>query len=137
MAMRLEHARHKYGEMSGANKGIDGENGYYTAEFLRDFDDTLSRFINRWKSGGTTATVNELVTLLIRLKTYACGGYTKGGLVESGNTEYLMDVANFAFIEFIYPQLEGAKCIPTTDQGSPGIAGFTPKLLELEMKGEQ
>lgn len=32
---------------------------------------------------------------------------------ETGNTEFLADVANFAMIEFMYPQKEGAKYKPT------------------------
>lgn len=31
----------------------------------------------------------------------------------TGNTEFLADVANFAMIEFMYPQKEGAKYQPT------------------------
>lgn len=42
---------------------------------------------------------------------------------ETGNTEFLADVANFAMIEFMYPSIEGAKYIPT-DSGSCEIAGF-------------
>ena len=29
--------------------------------------------------------------------------------LETGNTEFLVDVANFAMIEFMYPQVPGAK----------------------------
>lgn len=32
---------------------------------------------------------------------------------ETGNTEFLVDVANFAMIEFTYPSIEGAKFVPT------------------------
>ncbi len=42
---------------------------------------------------------------------------------ETGNTEFLADVANFAMIEFMYPSIEGAKYIPT-DSGACDIAGF-------------
>ena len=43
---------------------------------------------------------------------------------ETGNTEFLADVANFAMIEFMYPSIEGAKYIPT-DSGACEIAGFS------------
>ena len=33
---------------------------------------------------------------------------------ETGNTEFLADVANFAMFEFMYPQKEGAYYAPTT-----------------------
>lgn len=40
--------------------------------------------------------------------------------LQTGNTEFLMDVANFAMIEFMYPSHESAFFKPT-DEGSPGI----------------
>lgn len=42
---------------------------------------------------------------------------------ETGNTEFLADVANFAMIEFMYPTVPGARYIPT-DNGACDIAGF-------------
>lgn len=42
---------------------------------------------------------------------------------ETGNTEFLADVANFAMIEFMYPSIDGAKYIPT-DSDSCDIVGF-------------
>lgn len=43
---------------------------------------------------------------------------------ETGNTEFLADVANFAMIEFMYPSIEGARYSPT-DSGACDIAGFS------------
>ena len=43
---------------------------------------------------------------------------------ETGNTEFLADVANFAMIEFMYPSIEGAKYQPTDDDACE-IAGFS------------
>ena len=42
---------------------------------------------------------------------------------QTGNTEFLADVANFAMIEFMYPSIDGAEYIPT-DSGACDIAGF-------------
>ena len=42
---------------------------------------------------------------------------------ETGNTEFLADIANFAMIEFMYPSVKGAKYTPT-DSGSCEVAGF-------------
>lgn len=42
---------------------------------------------------------------------------------ETGNTEFLADVANFAMIEFMYPSIEGARYTPT-NSGACDIAGF-------------
>ena len=40
--------------------------------------------------------------------------------LETGNTEYLMDAANFAMIEFMHPSLRGAHFTATDSDGSPG-----------------
>lgn len=44
--------------------------------------------------------------------------------IETGNTEFLADVANFAMLEFMHPSIEGAKYQPT-DSGNCDIAGFS------------
>jgi hypothetical protein len=43
---------------------------------------------------------------------------------ETGNTEFLADLANFAMIEFMHPSIPGARYIPT-DNGACDIAGFS------------
>lgn len=43
---------------------------------------------------------------------------------ETGNTEFLADVANFAMIEFMYPSIPGASYTPT-DSGACDISGFS------------
>lgn len=137
MNLRILHARHKYGPMKSAGFDACGNQAQHTEAFLKDFEDTMTRFIQRWSNGqSTTGTTNNVINILIRLKTYLVGGLTKGGITKPGNTEYLVDAANFAMIEFIYPHLKGAKFEPTTDAGSPGINGFTPHLLELQMEGK-
>lgn len=42
---------------------------------------------------------------------------------ETGNTEYLADVANFAMIEFMYPQHPSAYF--DAESESPGLGGIT------------
>lgn len=42
---------------------------------------------------------------------------------ETHNTEYLVDVANFAMLEFLYPAFPDAKYTPTDSDKSPGLAG--------------
>lgn len=39
---------------------------------------------------------------------------------QTGNTEYLIDAANFAMIEFMYPRHPKAFFEPTDSKGSPG-----------------
>lgn len=42
---------------------------------------------------------------------------------KTHNTEYLVDVANFAMLEFMFPAYPDAKYAPTDSSGSPGLAG--------------
>lgn len=54
--------------------------------------------------------VNALDSLMLRLKKYR----------ETGNTEFLIDAANFAMIEFMCPALPNAHFAPTDSGASPG-----------------
>lgn len=54
--------------------------------------------------------VNALKSLELRLKKYQ----------ETGNTEYLVDAANFAMIEFMRPSHPEAHFEGTDSSGSPG-----------------
>lgn len=54
--------------------------------------------------------VNALESLRQRLKMY----------LDTGNTEYLIDAANFAMIEFMCPSQKDAKFEATDSDGSPG-----------------
>lgn len=50
---------------------------------------------------------------------------------ETGNTEYLCDVANYAMLEFMWPQVQGAGYTPTTaEKDSAGIVGIS--VVEIE-----
>lgn len=53
--------------------------------------------------------VDAVASLKLRLDKY----------IAIGNTEFLMDVANFAMIEFMRPRVHGAYFKPT-DSGAPG-----------------
>jgi hypothetical protein len=61
----------------------------------------------------TEKTINAIGSLEKRLQKYK----------ETGNTEFLADIANFAMIEFMYPQHPKAFYKPT-DSGACEIAGF-------------
>ncbi len=54
--------------------------------------------------------VDALASLGVRLQKYA----------ETGNTEWLMDVANFAMIEYMHPRHPAAHFQGTDDDASPG-----------------
>jgi len=62
--------------------------------------------------------VNALNSLETRLKLYREGGEVKGKRVEPGNRDYLIDVANFAMIEFMAPSREQYSA--NDDKNSPG-----------------
>jgi hypothetical protein len=64
--------------------------------------------------------VNAIESLKTRLDLYLNGGEVKGVKIEAGNTEYLMDVANFAMIEFMHPKHPKAFFKSTDSNGSPG-----------------
>lgn len=49
---------------------------------------------------------------------------------ETGNTEYLLDVASFAMIEFMYPQQENAYFKATDSEQSPGLGSMTYRDIE-------
>ncbi len=58
--------------------------------------------------------VNALESLRIRLDKY----------MDTGNTEFLIDAANFAMIEFILPSHPNAHFRATDSHESPGRAAF-------------
>jgi hypothetical protein len=62
--------------------------------------------------------VDAIGSLMMRLRWYANGNKEKG--IAPGNTEYLMDAANFAMIEFMLPRHPQAHFKGTDDDGSPG-----------------
>ena len=45
--------------------------------------------------------------------------------LETGNTEYLCDAANYLMFEFMYPQKEGAYFKATESKDSAGISGMS------------
>ena len=45
--------------------------------------------------------------------------------LETGNTEYLCDAANYIMFEFMYPQRVGAYFKPTNSEDSAGISGIS------------
>jgi hypothetical protein len=55
--------------------------------------------------------------------------------LETHNTEYLVDVANFAMIEFMHPSFTDSRYQPTYSDKSPGLAGgisYKQMVAELE-----
>ena len=63
---------------------------------------------------GNYKCMNAIENLKIRLQKY----------LDTGNTEYLADVANFAMLEFMHASIEGARYKPT-DNPDCEISGFS------------
>lgn len=83
---------------------------------LKFFDGMKQRMlISHFKYGDTREgypeKINALNSLQRRIEMY----------LSTGNAEYLMDVANFAMIEFMHPSLPHAFFKPTDSDGSPGL----------------
>lgn len=64
--------------------------------------------------------VDEVASLKTRLSRYE----------EDGNTEWLIDVANFAMIEFMQPQHPDAHYRPTDSDESPGRTVHSRPIVE-------
>lgn len=52
--------------------------------------------------------------------------------LETGNTEYLCDAANYLMFEFMYPQKEGAFFKATDSSESAGISGTSVNELNAD-----
>lgn len=76
------------------------------------------------KQNTTLKTEDVIASLEKRLKKYK----------ETGNTEYLADVANFAMMEYMYPQHLNGHYRPTDGRESPGIVGMSVKEIEEFVK---
>jgi hypothetical protein len=73
------------------------------------------------------AKVDALATLQTKLELYLKGGFIKGAKIEPGNTEYLIDAANYCMIEFMYPKHPDAFFKATDSSGSNGRVWNTGK----------
>lgn len=91
------------------------------AEYSKEFDEKRKRaMINSYykygeakKNYGEYKCMQAVENARLRLQAY----------LDTGNTEYLVDAANFCMLEFMYPTVPGAKFTPT---GEPecDVAGF-------------
>ena len=96
-------------------------------EYSTAFDELCkkSMIVGYYKYGSVRKNLNGgyedvINSLEIRLKAYK----------ETGNTEFLADIANFAMMEFMYPQHPKAHYKPTDSGESPGISGMSSKEIE-------
>lgn len=89
----------------------------------RDFSEG---FINRMKNaiemsyykyGNASKTYPELA------QAYKCIEERLELYLKTHNKDYLVDIANFAMLEFMFPAFEDAKYAPGDSNKSPGLAG--------------
>lgn len=100
----------------------------WNADFIKKMQNRI--LVSHYKYGWMKNTYSELAQAVKeiepRLKKY----------LETGNTEWLIDVANFAMIEFMYPSVSGAAFRGTDSDESPGLtSGISYKELVDSMKG--
>ena len=90
----------------------DGDGGQFSSKFLQGM---LDRMAFGFYNYGPVAknfpdSYDAIKSLSLRLKKYK----------ETKNTEFLMDAANFAMIEFLFPRVKGAHFRSTSRHESPG-----------------
>lgn len=84
----------------------------FSQQFLQGMLDRMAVSYHKYGkvADGFPLKVRAIESLTQRLRSYA----------KTGNTEYLIDAANFAMIEFMHPVHEEAHFTSTDDSGSPG-----------------
>ena len=73
--------------------------------------------MSHYKYGWANKTYPELA------QAYKCIKQRLEEYEKTHNKEYLVDVANFAMLEFLYPAFEDARYTPTDSDKSCGLAG--------------
>ena len=84
----------------------------FSPEFVQGMANRMAVSFHKYGlvADGFPTNIDAIASLHQRLDKYA----------ETGNTEWLMDVANFAMIEFMHPRHEGAYFAGTDSDQSPG-----------------
>lgn len=103
----------------GVPAGLEAE---FSTAFVQGMADRMA--VSFYKYGPVAEAypdkVDALRSLKQRLDLYFKGGEVKGKKIEPGNTEYLIDAANFCMIEFMRPRHPKAHFKATDSDGSPG-----------------
>ncbi len=91
----------------------------FSDEFIKNMKNRM--LVSYYKygpiKGGYPHRVDAIASLQLRLQKHQ----------ETGNTEYLIDAANFAMIEFMLPRHPSAHFQPPDSDGSPGRVGLVTK----------
>ena len=87
----------------------------FSKEFITKMENAI--VMSHYKYGWMSQTYPELA------QAYKCIKERLELYEKTHNTEYLVDVANFAMIEFKHPSFIDSKYTPTDSDKSPGLAG--------------
>ena len=94
----------------------------FSAAFVEKMKNAIE--MSHYKYGFASKTYPELA------QAYKCIEQRLELYLKTHNTEYLVDVANFAMLEFLYPAFPDAAYAPTDSDRSPGLAdGISYKQL--------
>lgn len=102
----------------------------------RDFSEAfISKMRNaiemsHYKYGWASKTYPELA------QAYKCISDRLEAYIKTHNKEYLIDVANFAMLEYLYPSFEDACYTPTDSDKSIGLAGGISYKELMEQGGD-
>ena len=87
----------------------------FSGEFIEKMKNAIET--SHYKYGWASKTYPELA------QAYKCARERLDEYVKTHNKEYLVDVANFVMLEFLYPAFDDARYVPTDSDKSIGLAG--------------
>ena len=87
----------------------------FSTEFVRKMENAIET--SHYKYGWSSDTYPELA------QAYKCIEERLEMYCKTHNTEYLVDVANFAMLEYMHPSFPDAAYTPTDSDKSCGLAG--------------
>lgn len=87
--------------------------------------------VSHYKYGFASKTYPELA------QAYKCIEERLNLYKDTHNKDYLVDIANFAMLEFLYPSFSDTQYEPTDSDKSPGLAGGISYKELLESIGEE
>lgn len=119
MGKRAEWDNPQYGNSSWDNTSQEAMWRQETSRYFHSLMDA-AMMTSFYKYGALADAYPEKIDAIesmeLRLKKY----------ILTGNAEYLVDVANFAMIEFMHPEHPTAHYKPTDVEGSPGRVAHNP-----------
>ena len=101
----------------------------WSSEFIQYMKDRI--YMSHYKYGYVSQTYPQLA------QAYKCIEERLELYKKTHNTEYLVDIANFAMIEYMRPAFEDAKFVATDSDKSPGLAGGISYRELMELVYEQ